>query len=164
MYFTVIIKVHIFNNGDINTVLTYDQTIQLQLTLPPGLHTAIGQSFPSSLQADRGHGHRLMRDSHGSHRQHTLYLPKGQSSFPYKYNKIIKNLTFLLSLGFIDLSGAHIQKIQLAPPFFTPPSPLTGSGINLSSQFKLPMVTRSVSCMTSAAAPGWRNRTHVPMS
>lgn len=32
VYFTVIIKVHIFNNGDINTVLTYDQIVQLHLT------------------------------------------------------------------------------------------------------------------------------------
>lgn len=47
MYFTVIIKVRTFNNGDINTVLTYDQIIQLKLTFPPGLHTITVQSFPS---------------------------------------------------------------------------------------------------------------------
>ena len=46
VYFTVIIKVHILN-GDINTVLTYDQIIQLKWTLPPGLHTVTVQSFPS---------------------------------------------------------------------------------------------------------------------
>lgn len=46
VYFTVIIKVHILN-GDINTVLTYDQIIQLKWTFPPGLHTVTVQSFPS---------------------------------------------------------------------------------------------------------------------
>lgn len=60
-----------------------------------------------------------MRDSYGSKRQHALYLPKGESSFPYKYNKIIKNLTFLLSFGFIDLSGAH-TKNTVHPPFSLP--------------------------------------------
>lgn len=47
MYFTVIIKVHTFNNGHINTGLTYDQIVQLKLTFPPGLHTKTVQSFPS---------------------------------------------------------------------------------------------------------------------
>lgn len=47
MYFTAIIKVHIVNNGDINTVLTHGQTVQLRWTLPSGLHTVTVRSFPS---------------------------------------------------------------------------------------------------------------------
>ena len=83
--------------------------------------------------------------------KHALYLPKGYSRSPYKYNKIIKNSTFLLSLDSIDLSGAHTHKIRVLP-FLTAPSPLTGLGINLSSQFKLPVVTQTVGC--SGSVPG----------
>lgn len=56
-----------------------------------------------------------------------MYLPKRYSRSPYKYNKIIKNSIFLLSLDSIDLSGAHTHKIQVLP-FLTAPSPLTGLG------------------------------------
>lgn len=56
-----------------------------------------------------------MTDSHGLNRQHALYLPKGESSLPYKYNKIIKNLTCPLSLEFTDLSGAHTHTTISSP-------------------------------------------------
>ena len=89
--------------------------------------------------------------------KHALYLPKGYSRSPYKYNKIIKNSTFLLSLDSIDLSGAHTHKIWVLP-FLTAPSPLTGLGINLSSQFMLPVVTQTVGCSGSVPGSGG----HVP--
>ena len=83
-----------------------------------------------------------------------MYLPKGYSRSPYKYNKIIKNSIFLLSLDSADLSGAHTHKIQVLP-FLTAPSPLTGLGKNLSSQFKLPVVMQTVGC--SGSVPGLGN-------
>lgn len=86
-----------------------------------------------------------------------MYLPKRYSRSPYKYNKIIKNSIFLLSLDSIDLSGAHTHKIQVLP-FLTAPSPLTGLGKNLSSQFKLPVVMQTVGC--SGSVPGLGE--HVP--
>lgn len=86
-----------------------------------------------------------------------MYLPKRYSRSPYKYNKIIKNSIFLLSLDSIDLSGAHTHKIQVLP-FLTAPSPLTGLGKNLSSQFKLPVVMQTVGY--SGSVPGLGE--HVP--
>lgn len=77
-----------------------------------------------------------MRNSHGQvDNPHALYLPKGESSFPYKYNKIIKNSTFLLSFAFIDLSGAHSHRKIKGAPFLTS---LTSHRVqnNLRSQFE----------------------------